>query len=287
MINGEIKHRLQSTFLLVFLVSMVMCNKDEFGPGTEFRVIRTKSSYNDMLSEIADFHYSDERITLIEREIPPMYGQPAMYNKTEVNYPLYDSVVLRNYYLDYESWVYESMVINEILDGNIIRQSYAMGGLESIRTVYEYQYSRNNLSESVIYLYGNPFMRSIFEYYDSSLVRKFKYEYDEDWILTGMDTLFYNGDDLDSLISYTVTDGVRYNDYKEIYYIEDGLNRETDHYDADSASWRHIGHHEYNYDKYRNLTSNSYEIGGTVYKTDYYYEEGKGNYCQVVASPKI
>jgi YD repeat-containing protein len=288
MIRGILIHREPVILLLVLLISLVRCNKNNLDPDTEFRIIQVKSYYNDILSEVADVRYSGERVILVEKEIPPISGWPAMYSKTEVNYPHDDSIVIRNYYLSsYGFWDYESMVINEFLEGKIIRQSMAIGGLEKIRTVYEYQYSDNHLSETIVYVYDNPDQKITFQYNGSDLVRRLRYNYDDDWVLSGRDSLFYNGDDIDSLISYAIIDGISYNDYKYVYLVEDGLVTVMDHYDNDSASWRLTERYEYTYDSYRKLTSKLYINGGTVYKTEYYYEVGRGNYWQIFASPQI
>jgi len=89
------------------------------------------------------------------------------------------------------------------------------------------------------------------------------------------------------MISFTITDGSRYNDDKYIYFAENGLIKEMDHYDDDSTSWRHMEHHEYDYDPYGNLILKLYENGGSVYKTKYFYEVGRGNNWQTVTTPKI
>lgn len=285
MIPGFTKNRLAFSLLLILLISLVMCNKDEYNPDKDFRIIQTKSYTDDLLYEIADYHYSEDKIVLIERKIPPMHGWPEMYNKTEVSYPHGDSVVTRKY-LEYNGlWEYFSMVINEIQEDKIIRQSFAEGGLEKIRNVYEYQYTGNQLSVTIMNIYDNPYQKITYEYQGSDLVRRFNYNYAEDWVLNGIDTVYYNGNEVDSLIGYSITDGIRSIGYKDIYSVEDGLFIMMDHFEADSNSWRHNGHYEYKYNSHKDLSSRSYEIGGTVYKTDYYYEAGKGNEWQVVTNP--
>ena len=278
-----LKQVLLFSLLMIILFSYISCNKDN-DPDTGYRISRMIYYARNIPEIRSDFYYEDGIITSIVDEYLNL--EEDNYSKTEVVYPNPDSIVKTRYYLDFGLWQIEQKETIEILHGMALRAGYYRLGnsgnwLEAHK--YEFQYNDSNLTEIIHYMYGNPLSKTNYELDGSDLVQSLIYSYTEDWILSRQDTVYYNGDGIDSVISYQFTETGKKNDFKYVYYFEQGLLTRIDTYDADSLSWRFQEKATFTYDSHMNITSKTREISGQPYKFEYIYEKGVGNYRQLTA----
>jgi hypothetical protein len=278
-----LKQVLLVSLLMILLFSYNSCNKDD-GPYTSYRISRMTYYYQDIPQIRSDFHYEDGSVTSIVDEY--LYLEEDYLVKTEVLYPHPDSIIKTRYYLNSGSWQVEIRETIEMINGMAFRSVYTRPGndgswIEDFK--YEFQYNDSNLTEIVQYQHGTQRSKINYEYNGPNLVQSLIYSFSDDWIISRQDTVFYNGDGIDSVISYQITETGKQNDFKYVYYFEHSLLTRIDIYDADSLSWRFQEKDTFTYDSHMNITSKTREMSGKPYKFEYIYEKGVGNYRQLIA----
>jgi hypothetical protein len=285
MIRNDLPGRIVCAILMITLVLLFGCKKDENKLGAVNRITKLSYFENDKIQWIYDYAYKNEKMTATDITIY-IDGSPH-HSNWEINYPSDDSIV------SYFKPSADSPTDKQILilqNGLVIRKSvedYVNPGIWKTDRLFEYSYLNDLVTEEVEYYGGegstpDPYKKSTFEYEGNKLVRTLHYTFDGDWVLKGLDSIIYSGDKLDMKIDYDFSTGTKTESKKYIYFYEDSLLTQMDYsYRYVYGDWSDVEKYFLSYNEFGNLTERSAQPApGAVVKYVYEYEGGIGNYRQ-------
>lgn len=282
---------LNQKLTLLFAIALCMaclttCNKDE-DPGGKSRVVMVTSYQDQRETSILEVSYSNSEVIEIRGDHFEINGTLAYKSLTGVEYPG-DSIIITSYYDNYGTWTWLDKDIMEMDGDRMIRRSLAYGHNDNDWRVYEYTYDGDRLAEVLYSNHGAVETKTIYNYIGSELAQKSTYSYEEgNWLLSYLDTMYYDDHSLDSMVRYQIDGSIKYPDIKYVYQYQEGLIIHFDQYRTyDTLTWNLYDRYEYDYDAYGNLQTKSHFIGGNVYREEYDYEPGEGNYWLVTSYPK-
>ena len=268
------------------IACLAACNKDE-DPGGKGRVVKVTSYQDQWKTSILEVTYSNSEVTEIRGDHFEINGNLAYQSLTGVEYPG-DSISITDYYDNYGTWIWLEKDIMEMDGDRMMRRSLAYGHNDNVWRVYEYTYDGDRLAEVLYSFHGAMETKTIYDYVGPELAQKSTYSYEEgNWLLSYLDTLYYNDHSLDSMVRYQIDGSIKYPDVKYVYQYQDGLIIHLDQYlTYDTLTWNLYDRYDYEYDAHGNLRSKSHFIGGNVYRDEYDYEPGEGNYWLVTSYPQ-
>jgi hypothetical protein len=276
-------NRISALILLASLFLIVTCKKDDVN-GPKYRVVEWNDYYNGVQDGKSLLSYAGDKISSISQYNYYSRGDSSV---TEVEYPDDNSIVMTDYFKGNGSLMESHKQVMEIQDGQVTQlttYSFHEG-------IWEPEYklnltmggSGNLILEEILAFYYNeewdPIVKKINEYDGSRLIQSiYYYYYEDEWFISFKEVIAYNGDNIVNIIDYEFLDGSYYENYKYDFQYDGKNMTRIDTYEYDSAAWNPGGYISFTYDQFENLESIT-DIDG--YKTEYIYEEGKGNYRQI------
>jgi hypothetical protein len=282
----------KSQLLFITLIGsftlLIMCNKDDDGPGTSQRIKAMNLYYGEELRQSTEIKYEGENISLMNYA---HYSDQGLlgYTKEEIAYPGQDSILESSYYEDNGIWRPDSKQVFEFRNGRMISITSSRQGSNGTwfeDSKYEYLYNDSTLIEMVHYVNGKPCNKTIYEYNGPRLLQVSFSSYYDGWLLSAKETLYYTGNVIDFIFGYNYNNGVEHLDYKHVFLFEQGLLKNVDRYENDSSMWQYKDHYFFTYNSHGNITTKSHESGESSYSYEYIYEKGNGNYRQFIPPGK-
>jgi hypothetical protein len=260
------------TISLLFLISS--CKKKDDGlPEFTHRIISEKDYSNNQLSYESTFEYSGNKLSKMSAQegnttYQALFSYPG--NKIVLKTSLTDG---NNIYLDTTTLILNNNRVTEFLMAydQKIALSYNSEGI--IQNVKSYIYDeRWILADERTYTYNSgKLVTSITILYGSGSNFESKSEF------------LYNGEGIYEKITSTRWSEGIWSDYAAYIYTYSAgkISRITSYY-KNGTVWQEGGYNEFSYDKDDNLIKISKMSGGYEYnKTEFFYEEGSGNYRQI------
>lgn len=273
------------SFIILLSISLfsTSCDNDD-DEKQIYRVSGRKFYSHDTLTSNARFNYTDEKIISIKYLVSSGYDSL----KAELEYPDENTIIREYSFFHYWVWYPFMKDVFEYENDKMIRfTGYYLDG--SYWTPYyreEYTYSGDLLSEEIWSDYQHstwsPYGRITYGYSDHLPVRADYYAYQNDWILAARDEGFFSGDQIDYILSYDCTTGNCETVYKyEFSYIGNQPARIEEYFRFGSV-WDTTGVFQFSYDPHGNLVMDSYTGETEVKKAVFEYEQGQGNYKDIV-----
>jgi hypothetical protein len=266
----------------VFILLAFGCKKDGNDPGSTYRVTEWKGYYNDVVESHALFEYTGNKITLIQQENMRYNGLDS--SKIQVGYPDEDSVELIYLHKDGSAWEQSGKEVLTYEGGKIIQYMDYELNSGSWEEYYKstYNYVNANLSEEIDYYLESgdwmPNHKTTYQYNGNKLNEELSYNFQEDWKLDYKEMIYYTGDRLDSIVGYNNFSGLLIRDYKYSFDYEGNLIKTLSNYDYYDGDWNFDGSDSFLYDINGNLASMSEPDDPDVYRIDFIYQSGTGNY---------
>lgn len=275
--------------LLACLLILNTCKKDEDTSSPKYRVIASTDFSDNVQSMSNQMIYQNDKLTEV---LGYTYDIKEDSIKTLVVYPDNNSIVATGYSKVGGAWLPDSKVEYEFqsdLLTQIIFYSSFEKSLEPFLK-YSFQYQSSKITEERV---------SLFDSLDWFDLQKVTYSYEGNnfkqaihsanwtgsWAIAYKEVVTYTGNEIDSILQsdYYDNGGGGYVDsYKYKYHYTNGLIARIDMFAYDgSSSWLPDGSWNFTYDANGNLISMSNQNSSGTEKTDYIYEEGKGNLGQI------
>jgi hypothetical protein len=272
-------------FLSLFLFDT--CKKDNEPSGPGYRVIVSNDYRNNEFVMSSHVDYQGEKTYLISSQHYSYYVADS--TKTQYEYPDDNSIIGIYYEKAAGIWCQvkkEEYEIQENLLTELISSIYSEGSWQPYYKV-NLQYEDGQLSEEIWTTYENgisaPFVKVTYKYAGKKVVSSMQYmDSENSWELTCKDSVTYRGDEIDYVIGYQYSAGLYSEDYKNKFLYENGLITRIEMYSYVNGYWTFEGAMTYTYDAFGNLASVSKPYGNEIRKTEFIYEEGKGNYGQLI-----
>jgi hypothetical protein len=278
--------RIFNAFMLFAVLQLcITCNKDNESDEDNYRL----DSFIEQM--IGDFRldcyilYEGDRVHAINYFYSDDDGNDTVQELYD--YPL-ENVITRTK-SNKEAGIYvptwkEEMVFQNGVRTQSISSSYNTGFQtwdESYKVDYVY-YNGNLVEESSSNYSSNqwiPVGRNTYEYVDDRLSKITKYDFYNDWELSSVEVVHYNGDLFSHSIRSFYHDG-SFTDSTRFDYIFQGEL-------LSSIEIYNYGTHEeqlpftFLYDSKGLLVTEHFEAGNELYQKDYTYEKGNGNFEQL------
>jgi hypothetical protein len=274
-------NRISVLILMVCLLGFGTCKKDKDSE-TNYRVIASNDYYNNVLTANNLMVYQGEKISLIQGYDLSSKGDST---KTEFDYPDASTIVATGYYQVGNEWNLESK--NEYKHaGNNITQTIIYVYDEFGMTPYikvDFQYQNDKLAEEIYSLYDAgtwyPFTKVSYTYDGNKAIQsQVTMDWGDGWEIAYKEVATYNGAELVNIIEYDYSEGVYTESYKYEFLYVNGQIKQIDFFYFEE-NWISDGSNNYTYDDFGNLASMG-ESGD--YKTEYTYEQAKGNLDQIL-----
>jgi hypothetical protein len=276
--------RFTSLVFVLFAMSLLIfsgCKKDDNNNGgNSYRLIEQKGYFNDVLSSTATCHYEGEKIVLM---LGYDYSSRGDSTKTQITYPDANTIVMVDYNKDGSTWMQDYKEEYTYLDDNLTREIYYefIDNNWGPEDKYEYIYSNGTLTEEIWYTYDfgewAPVYKDTYEYNGNLIAKTLTYYYYEgSFELAYMEEASYTGNKISEITGSVYADGVYMAYYKYKYQYNGDLISKIFMLSFDT-SWDTTGYFAFTYDSHNNVEtwSNIYPDGG--FKSEFIYEEGKGN----------
>jgi hypothetical protein len=277
-----------SRYLLIVSSSILLftfpsCNKDENSQSGNYRIKEMKIYREGMLDSDLIYEYSEGRISKITNYKP---GTDEVNARFEFDYYL-DSIACTEYICldDTLEIVFHSSY--KYLDHSMV--NYNLFGYTDeiyspdMRVVYEYLDSHlvNELHQH--YSGGSWDLLGAlqYEYENSLLIRSRLFSNEFGWIEMMREEAGYQDDKLKIITRYPGYSGDSLGSFRyEFEYEADRLTRIN--YFANDSGFVLVGKREFKYDGHGNLISMTDNYMSDYDKEEYFYEEGVGNYEQLI-----
>jgi hypothetical protein len=276
---------LSRIYLLIFLLPLLLLvtckEKDDTNLNSDYRITETNYYHDDIKDYTVYYDYEDNRITAIRG----LDGDEG--SRIDIDYWENDSAVLiYSNYIDSETVVSSKKLLK--LDGSQVIEDIIYSWDESLwdpTWKRNYSYENDYLSEIIEYHDDsgdwNPYWKIFYEYDGSRHLQTTSYDYKNGWQTWEILKFTYIGNNVDEVIDYIYNDGSLVDTYKIGFSYENDLMTAQTFYEDDHGSWIDEGSILYTYDSFKNLESYSFPIDGYIYKVEYKYEKGSGNYMQL------
>lgn len=274
-------------FLVVSSVMLNSCKKDDNELGSVNRIVSMIYYENDVFKNKTTMTYNDEKITRYDEEI--IYNGETIHAWSDVTYMDSDSIEFK-YYRGNESRPF-SKTLFEIRNGNVSSIGYfdiVHGDIYKRNILSEYSYLNNILTEETLYLDGSgssmdPWSKTINEIVDNKFIRSFHYDFENDWVLSGIDTIIYSGNKPDTRINYQVPNGIKHEWEKFVYFYNGNILTQIDYYKSQAGTWVLEENIYFSYNEFGNLVSKKIQLApNAIVSYEFEYEGGKGNYKQLM-----
>lgn len=272
-------------FLLLAVLLLVTCKKDDSeNSGNGYRIAKSIYYYDQVQFDSMLYDYDDNRMSAI-RGYNNNGEETSMVN---IDYPDNDSIVMVfSYYMD-TSMVVEAKKVLKLEGNHVIEVIYyeAEDILWKPTSKLTYSYENDNLVEFIEYGHESgdwkPNDKTVYEYDGTKHTQTIMYKYAGGWQVWDKLVFTYIGNNVDYVLEYVYNDGSVIETYKTGFSYEGDLMKACTYYSDDNGSWIASGSTLYTYDSHNNLESYSLPIDGLTYKVEYEYEQGSGNYMQLL-----
>lgn len=269
--------------MLVILSVLTSCKKDNDNNGviSEYRIVSEKIYDEDQqLDGESLYEYSDNKLSNAsytdDTESEEYHFEYPSENKILVNYTeLYYDDDFDDHEGIFEITLSDNKVIEVVEDmqWKTIITYNASGDIEKAKS-YNY-YDGWELREETTFKYSSGKLVQITyqEYYGTMYEHK--------------DEFTYNGEEINEIVCWQKEDGIWMGNFKYVYTYNSGniIKIISYNYDEDYEVWWECESNYFNYDSHGNLISYEYVVGDEYYeKTEYSYEEGRGNFRQIFNS---
>jgi hypothetical protein len=272
-------------FFLLPVLLLVTCNKDDSeNSGNGYRIIKAIYYYDQVQFDSMSYDYKDDKISAMRG-----YNENGEEtSRVSIDYPDIDSIVMVfSYYMD-TSMIVEAKKVLKLDGGHVTEVIYY--DLEDIlwkpSSRLTFSYENDNMVEFIEYDYqpGDwmPNDKTVYEYDGTKHSQTTWYKYANGWQTREKLVFTYIGNTVDYVLGYVYNDGSVIETYKTGFSYEGDLMKAYTDYLNDNGSWIATGSILYTYDSYNNLESYSFPIDELIYKVEYEYEKGSGNYMQVL-----
>jgi hypothetical protein len=275
-----------SLLLILFPVLLLMtCKKDDNdNSGNAYRIAKSIYYYDQVQFDSMLYDYEDNRMSAIRG----YNNNGEETSRVNIDYPDNDSIVMVfSYYMD-TSMVVTSKKVLKLNGSRVIEVIYyeADDILWKPSSKLTYSYENDNLVEFIEYDDESgdwkPNDKTVYEYDGTKHTQTIMYKYANGWQIWDKLVFTYIGNNVDYVLEYVYNDGSVIESYKTGFSYEGDLMKAYTDYRNDNGSWIATGSCLYTYDSYRNLQSFSLPIDGLTYKVEYEYEQGSGNYFQLL-----
>lgn len=272
-------------FFLALSQLFTACNKDN-DPDKE--LYRLQSYTEQLLGQYTldcSIVYDDERITQINYFYSDDDGEDSV--KEEYAYPM-DNVIVRTKYIQERGGWIPTWKEEMVFEGLQMTQS--------VSSSYDSQFQTWNESNKVIYLYSDGNIeeessshflngqwisddRITYDYSGTNITMITSYRFDSDWEINSLENIFYDAGRISYSIGHLYSDGLLADSTRFEFQYENDL--------LISISFYNYGTHEqlvpysFEYNEHQNLVAEHYTTGDDMYRKDYTYENGKGNFEQM------
>jgi len=270
--------------LLLPVILLVTCTEDDDKLSNDYRIINSIYYYDQVQFDSMLYEYEDNRMSAILG----YNNNGEESSRVSIEYSDNDSIMMVfSYYMDTSMVVTSKKVLK--LDGShVIEVIYyeADDVLWKPSSKLTYSYENDNLVEFIEYddQSGDwmPNDKTVYEYDGPKHLQTTRYKYADGWQIWEKLVFTYIGNNVDYVLGYVYDDGSVIETYKTGFTYEGDLMKAYTDYWNDNGSWIATGSCLYTYDSYNNLESYSFPIDGLTYKVEYEYEQGSGNYFQLL-----
>lgn len=282
--TSEIRLKAFLLFLLLPVLLLVTCKKDNTKPSSDYRIIKSIYYYDQVQFDTMSYDYKDNKMSAIHG----YNNDGEETSRVSIDYLETNSIVMVfSYYMD-TSMVVTSKKVLKLNGSHVIEVIYYQADdiLWKPSSKLTYSYENDNLVEFIEYDDESgdwkPNDKTVYEYDGTKHLQTIRYKYANGWQVWDKLVFTYIGDNVDYVLGYVYTDGSVIETYKTGFSYEGDLMKECTYYFDDNGSWIATGSTLYTYDSHNNLESYSFPIDGLTYKVEYEYEQGSGNYMQLL-----
>jgi hypothetical protein len=282
--SNKILAKASLLFSLLIVLLLVTCKKDNTNLSSDYRIIKSIYYYDQVQFDSMLYEYEDNRMSAILG----YNNNGEESSMVSIEYSDNDSIVLVfSYYMD-TSMVVEAKKVLKLDGSHVIEVIYyeADDVLWKPSSKLTYSYENDNLVEFIEYddQSGDwmPNDKTVYEYDGPKHLQTTRYKYANGWQTWEKLVFTYIDNKVDYVLGYVYDDGSVIETYKTGFSYEGDLMKSCTDYSNDSGSWIPTGSILYTYDSYNNLESYSFPIDELTYKVEYEYEQGSGNYMQLL-----
>ncbi len=274
----------RASFLLMLfpVLLFITCNDDDDNLNSGYRIIQSTTSYDGTAYYDTWFDYEGNKISAIRG-----YNGDEL-SRISMEYHENDSITM----------VYSNVINNETLiackrvlqlEGSHVMEDIYYVPTDSLwkkagKEVFSYE--NENILEITEYDFESgdwlPEVKTVYEFNGTKRTRTTRYDYANGWKTWEVLEFTYIGNNVDQVLGYIYDDDSLVETYKLGFNYENDLMTVYTYYSDDNGSWDEEGSKLYTYDGSGNLESFSFPIDGLIYKVNYKYERGSGNYCQLL-----
>lgn len=273
--------KLISTYAIligIIVLGLIACEKED--NDNHFRLIRIDNHTNGISSGGTRFIYDGTDIWKI---LTKYHDGDSL--RIEYYYPEADKAVESYYYFNGFSWSYKKK-IEYMYQGKYINQiiDYEYDEPEIMINLH---YQKDNLSEELKSEYSNgtwnESAKTTYSYSEGKLTQTMLYNnIGGTWDIGGKEEVIYKDDSLNTIVEYDYLQGTYYEVWKyESLYEADRIVATTAYHKLEDK-WILSFQNTYSYDEDGNLSSESYIQSGITKRSDYIYEDKKGNLGQFI-----
>jgi hypothetical protein len=272
-------------FLLLPVFLLVTCKKDDNeNSGNGYRIIKTVYSMEGVQDDSTLYEYQGDKLSLVR-----VYIDGYEFERMEITYPEINTMEKLVSYFHDSTWYVDYKYVY-IFDGNQVIEVdfYGMStGTLVLSGKTTISYNHGNLAELISYYYESgkwaPVDSTVYAYDGTNQYQSVLYRYfNEEWQESEKYVILYQGNQADTLHYYDYENGSFMEVSKVGFTYQGELMSEYTAYSYDNGTWKDEGSVQYTYDSHNNLASATLQDGESTDKVEYYYEQGNGNYDQIM-----
>lgn len=272
-------------FLLPVLLLVTCKEENDANPGNGYRIVKSISSLEGLQVDSTLYEYEGDKISLVHS-----FHDGQESSRSEMTYPDKNSVeLLASHYHD-STWHESYKMVFKLADNQVTEiEIYGTdhGNLE-LSGKETFSYNNDNMTECITFSFetGNwvPVEKTEYFYNGTQFYQSvsYGYSYAEVWLQREKIVIYYKGNQVDTIHYYTYEEGSFIEDSKIGFTSEGDLITEYTIYSYHYGTWIDDGSVQYTYDSHNNLASVTYQDGEYTNQIEYYYEQGNGNYFQLI-----
>ena len=278
--------RIPVLIVMVLLLGLTTCKKED--KDKFFRVKSVNDYFNGVFNGGTQIIYDGERVW--EMSSNDLDGDSS---RSEYSYPEANKALESYYEYNGFSWNLEEKIEYSYQGENISQMIYygeltrETGALDPYMKI-SMQYQDNDLKEELISFYdGVSWMdlaKLTYTYSGDKLTQTMMYNnFTGTWEITYKEDVSYSGDNMDLVVQSTYLEGSYFESYKyDFTYENDQLKTIQTYSKEDGITWTADYTDTFTYDSDGNLASTTETEPGTAYKSEFNYEEEKGNIGQFI-----
>jgi hypothetical protein len=270
------------------LLCFISCNKNDDDP-SNYRVVEVRNYVDNNILYTLMYQYQDEKLY---SSVGFDLGVTGDSTKSQFEYPDNNSMIEWGYSKTGTEWLH-SVRKEYVTDDQFVTQArlyiYSTDTLGTPYRNIDYVYDGEKLLEETWFSYSSqnyfPNFRMVYHYDGKKFTGSVHYTADHsEWVEDGKEDVYYNGSEIDSIVQNYYDLIAYFKTFKYEYEYSGGRISRVNWYQFinSTETWEPNGYQEFTYNGDGNLKTSSMEVNGLVYKSEYIYEKGKGNYEQTV-----